>query len=76
MNDVKMTGSASLTSSRGYLARVEESGAREVWEINAEVMIRQVGCHAPAGSAIKETNLNQVRFDDFFDRVFFFMNGG
>lgn len=40
------------------------------------MLVRESGRHAAAGCAVEEADLEQVRLNDLFDRIFFFVDRG
>src|SRR5215510_13664798 len=79
MNDARVTLVASWTvKPAGSLLTsvgVKEAGSIRVGRRDAEVMICEWGSEATSGSPVEKTDLNQVWFDDLFDRIFLLMNG-
>src|SRR5712691_7652931 len=57
-----------------FSRRIEQTRLVRERRLDAEMLVSEARCHAPPGSAIEESNLNQVRFDDLFNRIFLFMD--
>jgi hypothetical protein len=58
------------------LGGIKQCGARLSGRASAKMLIGELCRHPAAGRAIQEANLDQVWFDDFFNRIFLFMNRG
>ena len=51
-----------------------EQGRRLLSGSHAEMLISELGRSATARRTIEKTYLNQIWLNDFFDRIFFFIN--
>ncbi len=54
--------------------RIEQAGLEGTKRGYAVMLVGEASGHAPASSAIEKTDLYQVRLDNLFDGIFFFVN--
>src|SRR5258708_4750422 len=74
-NDVTIAFSQSASRYQlALLNRIEQAWLLWAAGPETEVLISELRGHAAARRAIEEADLYQVWFDDFFDRVFLFLN--
>src|SRR5215475_5096758 len=53
--------------------RVEQARSVGAGRVDTEMIVREPRCHSAARGAVKKSDLDQIRFDDFLNRVFLFM---